>query len=148
VSKCWYCEKDIVFEGGELVKDCPHCGVENDINPYPPKKEEVMIPVPKNNNSQFAPWLSTKYIPEKGMELTITDEWAAPESSKVSSFVIGECEYLGEKFSQGINETSYREISKVYGKDTANWIGKKIVYQGKVKMGQRGAMGNLWTAKQ
>jgi len=149
---CWLCGETLPPIEGQLIINCPICGVENDRTDYQlvTEKEEVkMIPETKTSSGKdFNQWLNTKHIPEKGMVITITGEWSAPVSPKISSFLIGDCEFNGETFTHGINQTSYFEISKVYGKDTNDWVGKKIEYQGKVKMGQRGASGHLWTAKQ
>jgi hypothetical protein len=152
-KECWLCGKMVTFFGGELVKHCEGCGAELDITPYAPlldnfkPKEDSMIPETKSTSS-FAPWLSTKYTPEKGMAITITNEWSKPSNPKISSFIFGECEVNGEKYTHGINQTSYFDISRKYGIDTSRWVGKELVYQGKVKMGNRGAIGHLWTAKE
>jgi len=41
---CFLCEKEIEWGEGELMKRCPHCGVENDRTPFinPVKKEETV----------------------------------------------------------------------------------------------------------
>ena len=31
---CWLCERNIEWEEAELIKRCPHCGVDNDRTPY------------------------------------------------------------------------------------------------------------------
>jgi len=131
---------------------CEGCGADLDFSPYISeeflKKEGSVIPETKSSVS-FAPWLFGKnspVTPEKGLRVTITSEWCASTNPKIKAFLFGNCEYDGNDYTVGINETTWREISKVYGSDTADWVGKKLEYQGKVSMGKHGAMGHLWTA--
>ena len=131
---------------------CQGCGAELDFTPYISeeflKKEGSVIPESKSGAS-FNPWLFGKnsdVTPEKGLRVTITSEWCTSTNAKIKAFLFGNCEYDGKDYTVGINETTWREISKVYGNDTRDWVNKKIEYQGKVPMGSRGATGHLWTA--
>lgn len=139
-------------DSGKDVFGCEGCGAELDFTPMITekflKKEGNVIPETKSGTS-FAPWLFGKdspIKPEKGLRVTITSEWCPSNNPKIKAFLFGTCDYEGVDYTLSINETTWREISKVYGADTRDWISKKIEYQGKVPMGKQGAMGHLWTA--
>ena len=147
--KCWFCNADLQTEG-MLIQRCSYCGVEVDFTLYNPIKEEDVKPETKKGESSFAPWLVSKVSPillEKGLEIVVTNEWSPSENPKITHFLYGECEVNGEKYTHGINATSYYSIMKIHGQDTADWVGKTLIYQGKVKMGNKGATGHLWSAK-
>ncbi len=147
---CWCCDQDCGVLDGD-VGNCINCGVDIDRTPYITmetlQREGKVIPETKKQISEFAPWLIGKESPveiEKGLRITVTSEWTAPNNPKISYFLFGECEFNGEKYTHGINSTTYFGIAKAYGKDTADWVGKKLEYQGKVKMGSKGTLGHSW----
>ncbi len=79
-------------------------------------------------------------------KVLIISELQPPETEKIKSPLIGEVELTnGERRTIGINWTSYYLISKIYGQDTKDWVGKYLVYHGLKKMDK--GTGHLWTAE-
>ena len=100
--------------------------------------------IPEQRGKQYAPFLSCKDL-ETNTIVTIQTEFTPPETDKIKSFLIGEVEHEGESYTLGINPSTYRNLSKTLGSDTAGWIDKEIRFLGLVQLGQ--GKGYLWTAE-
>ena len=147
---CWCCERG--FETDDLKFICL-CGAENDFSEYKPIQEESdMIPEAKGG-TQFNEFIKLPN-PLEGREgdvkvgdcVTIKDEFVAPPNEKIKAFIFGGVDLNGTTKTLCINQTSYFEIAKVLGKDTAAWVGKNIEYKGMKKFAK--GTGHLWTAQQ
>jgi len=153
---CWFCAEHLHWKDGEIVKDCLACGTENDRTEYisitePLPREEKVIP--QTGGKDFKEFIKLPRPLEnkageinKGDSVEILDEFSAPESPKIQSFLIGTVRIpSGEERILGINMNSYYSIAKVLGKDTKDWIDKSITYQGLTKFVK--GTGHLWIAK-
>ena len=110
--------------------------------------------IPKGNSSNYPPFLKLpNQLENKTGEIEIGDkvqietEFAPPENPKLKSPFIGNVSLTNTDVrTLGLNWSSYYAISKAYGLDTADWVGKFIIYNGLKKTG-KGAFGHLWTAE-
>jgi len=98
--------------------------------------------------SLFNPLSGNKDKPidvKEGETITILEELHPPETEKINSWLIGKVQLdNGEIRTLGLNMSSYFTISKVYGEDTKDWIGKDLVFCGFKKLGK--GHGYLWQA--
>lgn len=109
--------------------------------------------IPQGANTDFNPWIKLpNQLEDKEGEIkvndcvVILDEFKAVDNPKIKSPLIGNVMLTdGKERTVGLNWSSYFEISKVYGKDTNEWINKEIVFKGLKKVGK--GMGNIWSAK-
>ena len=110
--------------------------------------------IPKTNTANFPPFIKLPNQLENkpgeieiGDKVQIENEFAPPENPKLKSPFIGNVSLTNTDLrTLGLNWTSYYSISKVYGMDTVDWVGKHIIYTGMKKTG-KGAIGHLWTAE-
>ena len=157
MRNCWCCSHE--FENENEICTCPNCGSEIDRTFYKPEvplaERNKMIPqAPQGQGKQFEPFLVLPNILEGkkgeievGTAVTIIDEFKAPESPKLKSPLIGVVNTPVGKRTIGLNWTSYYSLAGTLGKDTSDWVGKEIVYQG-MKKSAKGAAGHMWSAKQ
>lgn len=145
------CGAVVLFDGGELTKHCPECGVEVDIINQGTKQEVKVIP--EGKGSQFSAFLKLPNPLENkageiniGDKVTITSEFAPPVSPKLKSALIGTVKLEnGEERTCGLNWTSYYTLAGVLGRDTKEWIGSFITYKG-LKKFEKGT-GHLWVVE-
>lgn len=127
---------------------CPFCE-----EPEPTTQEEKVIPKGPSGSVQFSAWIKLPNALKKeegdlkvGDSVLIKNEFHAPESEKIKAAIIGEVELTnGSTKTLGLNWSTYREISKVYGDDTRDWTGRFITYQGLVPF--KKGTGHLWLPK-
>ena len=116
---CFYCGAEIIF-GEEDTKRCKSCHIEND-RPFN-QKEETMVKVA--SSSSLSPFFK-KGMLQEGSVGTIKGEFIP--SGKYNNYT-GEVDFEGEIIKVSLSKTSLYDIVKAYGDDTAQWIGKQIVY--------------------
>ena len=98
-----------------------------------------MIPETASN---YSPWLRDLQV---GTVVKIATEFKTPESAKIQSFLLADVTAEdGNNYTLGINKSTYYALSKVFGQDTVEWIGKDIKYMGKVKLNK--GTGHFWEA--
>lgn len=84
---------------------------------------------------------------EVGFEVEITEEFT--QRPQFKSFLVGTIALPdGTKKLLSLNKTSYFLIRPIYGKDTADWVGKMLVYDGVQECGKAKMKGNIWKAKE
>lgn len=115
------CGAEVVFEGGELTKHCPECGVENDVINQATKEEKVVKVASSNSLSPFF----KKGMLQEGAVGVIKGEFAP--SGKFNNYT-GEVDFDGQIIKVSFSKTSLYDVVKAYGDDTAQWVGKQIVY--------------------
>ncbi len=119
-NECWMCNAVVVFEGGELTKHCPECGVENDIINQATKEETVPIIESKG----LSPFFKKGMLTEGAVGKILTA--FTPQGKFLNQ--TGEVDFEGQVIKVSLNGTSLRDIASAYGINTDNWVGKQIVY--------------------
>jgi hypothetical protein len=99
--------------------------------------------IPQEVGTDYPPFLKSAEL-KKNVIVTIKTEFAPPTNTKISSFLIGNVDMGGVLYTLGINPSTYRNIAKDYGTDTAGWIDKDIKFLGMQKLGK--GNGYLWSA--
>jgi len=168
---CWYCDIDMQLPDDTTGDyNCKGCGMQNsfldttllettEVKPKTSyddymegrKGDDMAIPVGAN---AFEPFIKLPNPLENkageidvGEKVLVITEFQAPNTPKIKSALVGIVETTaGNKRTVGLNWTSYYSVAKDYGKDTKDWEGKFIVYQG-LKKFEKGT-GHLWTAEQ
>jgi len=158
---CWFCDQPHLVPENDIGK-CANCLVDIDrtgyilLNiPLTETLKEDDMPIPKEvKETNYAPFIKLPNIVENkegeikvGDSVTIATIFDAPLSAALKSPLVGDVTLVtGETRALGLNWTSYYEIVKDYGKNTDDWVGKQLVYNGMKKCG-KGALGHIWTAK-
>ena len=170
---CWWCGEDLGITDdftGDI--NCPNdtCKMQNslldktllvteEVKPktsydiYMEERQGENMAIPQGANA-FEPFIKLPNPLENkageieiGDKVLIVSEFKSPESPKIKSALVGIVETTaGNKRAVGLNWTSYYAIAKDYGKDTAEWLKKFIVYHGLKKL-EKGT-GHIWTAEQ